>query len=433
MNGLQKLLLGTILIEIPFQLDKYYDYQLRAADFGAIGGWNISLTTILLFFLYLTWIPGFALQKQLPSREAMKGAGPALFYVFMVGLSAIFAYSMKLSGFELFLLLQALALMLFVMNWVRTERDITFVVTFLMLGLLGESLLMLYVREVGHEFKIFEITARVHENGRVAGSIGSPNSAASYLALMMCLAVGVLVSNSSWKLRGLAAVAFGFGSIALVTTLSRGGWVACGLGVSIICAAAVWRGRMSIVAPGFMGAIALMIAIFFAGSIKDRFTNDDKGSAESRIPLMLMALDIVGDHPIIGVGANNMAVAMQPYANSAGFRGGFVFVVHNRYLQVWAETGFVGLCAFLAFFSTIALRAWKSWSHNDAIISPIALGVCAGVAAELLHMLVDVFGGRALTLMIFLLAGLVVAMLRIQKETAEEAQSLSRGVVTHAG
>jgi O-antigen ligase len=57
----------------------------------------------------------------------------------------------------------------------------------------------------------------------------------------------------------------------------------------------------------------------------------DRGSAESRIPLMNLALRIIEDHPVLGLGANNFTVVMDQYL-SAEFRRGFLFAVHNKYL-----------------------------------------------------------------------------------------------------
>src|SRR5207245_8310594 len=55
--------------------------------------------------------------------------------------------------------------------------------------------------------------------------IGAPNSAASYLGMLMAMAVGVLLAKVGRMDKYLAAAALAMGTIPLIFTLSRGGWL----------------------------------------------------------------------------------------------------------------------------------------------------------------------------------------------------------------
>ncbi|MCU1316116.1 MAG: O-antigen polymerase, partial [Candidatus Acidoferrum typicum] len=120
------------------------------------------------------------------------------------------------------------------------------------------------------------------------------------------------------------------------------------------------------------------------------------------------------DNPVLGVGANNFTVVMDRYLTS-DFREGWLFAVHNKYLLVLAETGIVGLLAFLAFLLGALRKGWQCWVHRDSLLSPLALGFAAGIAGHMVHMSVDVFRGRPTQQLLWLIAGLLTAMLRICK------------------
>jgi O-antigen ligase len=162
-------------------------------------------------------------------------------------------------------------------------------------------------------------------------------------------------------------------------------------------------------------AILVILALFylpFHNVISARLLGDDKGSAESRIPLMNLAWRIFLDHPVLGVGTNNFSVVMDRYLTPE-FRHGFLFVVHDKYLLVLCETGIGGLLAFLAFLLAALRRGWQCWTFHDSFLSPLALGFAAGIAGDMVHMNVDVFRGQPMQQLIWLIAGLLVAMHRI--------------------
>src|SRR2546426_12821121 len=55
-GDVRKLLLAVILLDIPFQLDINLGYRADAAELGALGGLNVSVTTISLIVLYALWL-----------------------------------------------------------------------------------------------------------------------------------------------------------------------------------------------------------------------------------------------------------------------------------------------------------------------------------------------------------------------------------------
>lgn len=102
------------------------------------------------------------------------------------------------------------------------------------------------------------------------------------------------------------------------------------------------------------------------------------------IPLMRLAFSVIADHPILGVGSNNFPVAMLGYL-SGELRSqlAFRFIAHNKCLLIWAETGIVGLAAFLAFlFGALRRMLESSRPAPLAAGSRVSRRYCRGAGAH---------------------------------------------------
>jgi O-antigen ligase len=122
-----------------------------------------------------------------------------------------------------------------------------------------------------------------------------------------------------------------------------------------------------------------------------------------------MAKQMIEDHPVLGVGANNYSLALARY-ETPEFAADWHYTVHDKYLLVWAETGVVGLLAFLAFLLVTVRRGWLVIRSQDPLLGPLALGLTAGVCGEMVHMTVDIFHGRPQVQSLWLVAALLTAM-----------------------
>ena len=74
-----------------------------------------------------------------------------------------------------------------------------------------------------------------------------------------------------------------------------------------------------------------MILGVFSAPIAARLSQDDQGSALSRVPLMKLAFNMIQEHPFIGIGANNFSIVLPKYLTSE-LRGEWLHIVHNQYL-----------------------------------------------------------------------------------------------------
>jgi len=427
-GNVQRLLLGIIIIEIPIQLDVYLRYQEEAAALGAIGGVNLSLTTLCLAVLYALWLAELLAKKSTPRRPLVRLSLPLIAYLGAVMVSAIGARDTNLAGFQIFLLLQAFLLYLYVVHSVRSRQDILFVVTMLIIGLILQSLMMIGVRFVGHDISVGNISARIDSFSRVSGTFGSPNAAGSYLTLLLAPAMSVLLTRVRPGYKWLAALGFGLGSLALIFTLSRGSWIGFVVSISILCLLAWRRGWLSPTVPVIVVILALILFLPLQEVISVRLFGDDAGAAQSRIPLMRLAFRMIHDNPVLGVGANNFSIMIQRYA-TAEFGSEWLYTVHNQYLLLWAETGIVGLVAFIWLLLAILHRGWQSWKSADRFLSPIALGFTAAILGHMAHMFVDFFIQRPQVQLLWLIAALITAIHLESGKTRNAGESGAKNCV----
>lgn len=415
-GNVRKLLLALIILDIPLQLDIHPGYQTEAAGLGALAGWSISITTLSLVVLYGLWLGELVTRAEPRSRPSLRVSPPLALYLAFVVLSLVVARDVTLSMFEIFLLLQMFLLYIYIASTVRTRQDVVFIVTMLFIGLVLESLIMIGLGYTGQDFSIAGISGRIdvargaaEPFSRTAGTVGSPNTAASYLMLLLAPALSVLITPLGRGYKWLAALAFGLGGLSLILTLSRGGWIAFALSVTILCVSAWHRAWLPRTVPFILVVVVALAYLLLHPIISARLFGSDVGSSYSRIPLAKLAFRMIADNPVLGVGANNFGLATKEYITPE-FRGEFLWAAHNKYLLVWAEIGTGGVLAFIWFLLATVHQGWQGWKFSDRFLSPLALGFTAAVVGQMAHMFVDVFHSRPQVQLLWLIAGLLTAV-----------------------
>ena len=420
----RRLLLAIAVLDIPLQIDTNLNHLEGPTELGGLGGFNVSLTTIALVGLYAGWLIEVVTRRESPSSSSFRPVLPLSLYLAFAILSVVTAYDPGLAVRELFLLLQMFLLFVYVVGRVRTWPDARFAITMILAGLLLEGLIMIWMLATGSGFEVAGMSGRVDvdeatDAARFGGTVGSPNNAAAYLAMLLAPAASILLTNLGRAYKVLAGLALLLGSVALIATQSRGGWLAAALSLAVVCVSMWWRGRLSLGRPLLVVGLVAGVSVAFQDSITARLTGDDRGSARSRLPLMAMAWEIISEHPLLGVGANNYSAALE--RDGSTLPGPWLFAVHNKLLLVWAEIGIGGLVAYLWFLVATIRRGWRRWKQFDPYVAPLAVGLTAGLIGHLVHMQVETFNGRPQIQLLFLVAALIVVLSRIDTTRTSRA------------
>jgi probable O-glycosylation ligase (exosortase A-associated) len=141
---------------------------------------------------------------------------------------------------------------------------------------------------------------------------------------------------------------------AVMLTYSRGAM----LSLIVVCPLIWWRSRQKVWLTLVLAAFVFVVVPILAGpQIRARFMTIEKHeldeSANSRKQSWAAAWKMALDYPIFGVGVGNARLFSHQYG--ADYEGR---MIHNQYLQVAADNGFVGLTLFLTML-WCALRALR--------------------------------------------------------------------------
>ncbi|HTD76630.1 MAG TPA: O-antigen ligase family protein, partial [Chloroflexota bacterium] len=139
----------------------------------------------------------------------------------------------------------------------------------------------------------------------------------------------------------------GLVGLALLLTFSTGGWLG-GLAGGLAVIAVVSRRRLAVRA-GLAAALALVVASGLAiGGVLPERLNPLRQTGGFRLDLWLSSLEMMRDHPLLGIGLDNFAyLYQQVYLRQGAAAEPNLSHPHNWLLQFWLDLGLLGLVAFV--------------------------------------------------------------------------------------
>jgi O-antigen ligase len=199
--------------------------------------------------------------------------------------------------------------------------------------------------------------------GRLTSSALDPNFLAATFVSSSMLALFMMTAARTRFEAGLLVLVISVLVVSLVATQSRGGLVAGG---AALAAALIFGGpfrkTISALLLVLVGAGILYFGAIAPTVVRERVTNISAEGSASRTDTWSIALDVAGDHPLVGVGLGNFTVVEPRYvADSDLPRARLVLenllVVHNTYLEVLGELGVFGLAALVAAVAAVFVSA----------------------------------------------------------------------------
>jgi len=229
---------------------------------------------------------------------------------------------------------------------------------------------------------IYSIASGSYIAGDRLGGLFDPNYYAAELIPAIVTATFLLLTARQARMRLFMLTVIGVDLTAFALTQSRGGII--GLVVAALTAVVVAgraRPRVVIGVLLFAAAAATYLLVFTPSHLKSA-TSSSGRSDEWRIALRMMH-----DHPLQGVGLGNYQVVEPSYAQSNIDLHYVKFVVrdrlvaHNSYLELSAELGIVGGLLFVSILAT-ALRsgvlAMRRLEQQHDELEWFARGIVAG-------------------------------------------------------
>ncbi len=401
-RNIKQVCLALLILSIPINADVNFIYR---PHHGGASGLGINLIDVPLLCLYLLWIIERARDRKTLTEKATPAMFPLAGFFIIVLLSMLNATDIQFSLFEVVQMFKAILIFWFIASQVREEKEVRIIITFLLIGLSIECAISLFqgflgqgtgLAILGESEKIAsQELDSVGQVTRIWGTFGSSNIFAFYLQFILPVPIALLFCNRAKTNRLFMLVVSIAGTIALLFTLSRGGWLGFAVSMVIVLGFYVFRGSLSIskIAVIFVVIlIAALVLLGFSDIILARIQSDDGESAYIRIPMMQVAWAIIKAHPFLGIGINNYTEVMRTYdPTSSRISFWFDYPVHNQFLFIAAEVGVFGLLFFLIFifflFRTGVFVVKRT--SPDSFYGQLAIGIMAGFAGFLVHCLGD--------------------------------------------
>lgn len=254
----------------------------------------------------------------------------------------------------------------------------------------------------GHGPESYEVRGYL----RAYGPFTHPNQLAIYLELTLPLFLALLVGprgnrqlDGQWflsnRLRPLWLIGVGVGLIGLMLSQSRGGTVGMMVGVAVVLAMVAPRIRLSMVRAAPIGLIAalavLAIGIGIVAAGVKTFSGDEtlvtpaNFAVQERLSHWAAAVEMAKAHPFVGVGAGNYDLNYREFTQEWRFRIGRGHA-HDTYLHFLAQSGVVGLTAYIAMLlgvSLILVRTIRILPEGSRLAILIgSAGVTAAIGAH---------------------------------------------------
>ncbi|HXF52249.1 MAG TPA: O-antigen ligase family protein [Dehalococcoidia bacterium] len=237
--------------------------------------------------------------------------------------------------------------------------------------------------------------------GRIGATFAQPNALGTELVVAGAVAVGFWAETSG-RTRAALALVLGVMTLVLLFTLSRGAWVAAAAASVVLASLFVRRPPTQREAAIGAAAAVAMLAVFLALPSGREFVSDvvhrarstfdiSETSPSQRLGLWRMSLDMIADHPVLGLGPDGFSQRFAAYRtpDQPGFDAMNVRPesTHNLFLDLAVGVGLPGLLAWLAFLAGVAWVVARGWRG----LEPENRRYAGAMAAALVGYFVAVF------------------------------------------
>ncbi len=355
-----------------------------------LGAGALSITDVVIAGVFVAWW-----LRLVASREKVRPA-PLLWLILPFGLALLFstlaAQSLEQAMPELIKWAEVVAVYFLGAQLLTPRHRLPFAVTLLLAAAL-ESL-------IGLRQFLFRLGPDAYLLGgflRAYGTFGQPNPYAGYLGLALPIALSLAIwatFQARWdrgRLIRLAYIVFFAGLLTLigaglVASWSRGAWLGAAAAAVAVLILASASGRLALAAGAIVvllaypmlptaltSRVADIAAYFGVWNARGIPVNDANFSVLERVAHWQVAWEMFADHPWLGVGIGNWAVAYPahafgPWTDPLGH-------AHNVLFHFAAEAGIIGALTFLWFWLGSLAAAAAATARSRGLDRAIAAGV----------------------------------------------------------
>ncbi|MFH0726591.1 MAG: O-antigen ligase family protein [Pseudomonadota bacterium] len=388
---------------IPIRVD-FNPVYIVSNFFRPFNGFAINLYELLFAGVFLIWM--FRLvrhpEEKIHFIPVISVPFALIFFLTAVGLmNSNCPSAIKAAGLKL--VLESWLIFLFLANTIRDDKMFRLITLALISTIAIQAVIgflqnfaggLLGLESFGEGRRgFFMAKAGVETISRVGGTLGHPNGLSVYLDFLLPVTVALLFSGLDHRLkRYFVLPILLLGVILDLMTLSRGGWVGLGGGGSIAvyaCLARLTRRKATSLAL-VLGLLIVMAvtSVVFVGSVRKRLTQDDYGTAYTRVPMSKVALNIIRHNPLFGVGLTNYTSVAEGYDETVeAISFNFPMPVHNEYLLMASEQGLPAMFLFVFIQLAVVVQLIRLARTRESPLKPfLAIGFLGGMVAWTFHL-----------------------------------------------
>ena len=221
----------------------------------------------------------------------------------------------------------------------------------------------------------------------------------------------VFAPHMVWSKRIVVTLCWGLMIFALLFSLTRGIWIAYAC-VLMLCG--LIRGQRALV--GALGGL-LVCSLFLVSAgtgVRERAGEvfDLKAAANiGRSQIWQANLDMIQERPVFGWGYGNYKKFRAPYYARYP-KADTDAHAHNVYLQIWVDSGLLGLGTFIFLFGVILRKGWQIYcAISSEPLKSWALGLLLSVVGFLIGGLTQHnFGDAEVSIVLWASLGLLMKM-----------------------
>lgn len=437
-----------------------------ALAYGTVEAWSVAVFELAIIALASLWLIKSYIDRRFTvtvPQAALPVAG-----LILIGLAQSFTFrgaggqvaslssDPEATRMAVTVMLFLLASFIMAANFFNTRERLSMLGNFLVVYGFAMALFAL-VQHLAWDGRFYWVRPST-QGGSPFGSFVNHSHFAGYMEMLAPFPLAMLLTGAVKRdARLLYAFAAALMVIAIIASLSRGGWLALAAEMAFIIIASLWmkksrlkfeaaereRVLSTVNSAGVAGLVlALLLGMIWIGPdpVIDRVTGSTSSTGitaatdgetfyASRGWIWRDTLELFGSSPVLGVGLGAFQTAYTAYSDGDGSLA--VNAAHNDYLQVLAETGIVGALVTLWFITATVVAIKRGLKARDPRAAAMALASGAGLVALLVHSVFDFNLQLPSNALLFLLLSAVsstVASIAQAREPKQQPRVLKQAV-----
>ncbi len=395
-----------------------------ALAYGTVEAWSVAVFELAVIALVSLWLIKSYIDRRITlaiphaalpvAALALIGLAQSLTFRGASGQVASLSRDPEATRTAVTVLLFLLALFIVAANFLNTRERLSMLGNFFVIYGFAMALFAL-VQHFAWDGRFYWIRPNT-QGGSPFGSFVNHSHFAGYMEMLAPFPLALILTGAVKRdARLLYAFATALMVVAIIASLSRGGWLALVAEMGFIVIASLWmkKSRLkseaarskrafsifdSAAVAGLVLAVLLGIIWIGPDPVINRVTGStsltgatETGKGEtfftSRGWIWRDTLELFGSSPVLGVGLGAFQTAYTAYSDGDG--SVIVNAAHNDYLQVLAETGLAGGIVTLWFIIATMVAIKRGVKARDPQMAAMALASGAGLVAMLVHSMFD--------------------------------------------